>query len=112
MSLLFASDPEVISASAEFLKATAIECFVLSISYCFDGYFNGIEKTTLVMVRGVAAALLVRIPYAYYASTRPDSSLFQIGMATALAAIFMLIFCCIEYIVRNKQAIQRSDLNE
>ena len=101
LSLIFTKDPQVIAASSLFLKATAIECLVLSISYCFDGYFNGIEKTTLVMVRGVAAALLVRIPYAYYASTRPDSSLFQIGLATAFAAIFMLIFCCAEYIIRR-----------
>ena len=104
MSLLFTNDPRVITASSTFLKATAIECFVLSITYCFDGYFNGIGKTTLVMVRGVAAALLVRIPYAYYASTRSDSSLFQIGLSTAFAAIFMLVFCCIEYIIREHKS--------
>ena len=108
MSLIFTSDPQVIAASSLFLKATAIECFVLSISYCFDGYFNGIEKTTLVMVRGVAAALLVRIPYAYWASIRPDSSLFQIGLATAYAAVFMLIFCCVEYLVRRKKETEES----
>lgn len=103
LSLLFTSDPQVIEASSLFLKATAIECFVLSISYCFDGYFNGIEKTTLVMVRGVAAALLVRIPFAYYASLRTDTTLFQIGMSTAFAAMFMLVFCCVEYVIRGKK---------
>ncbi len=102
LSRLFIRDSEVIAASAEFLKATAIECFVLSISYCFDGYFNGIQKTTLVMLRGVSAALLVRIPYAYFISSRPDTNLFQIGLSTAFAAVFMLIFCCIEYIIREK----------
>ena len=101
MSLLFIEDPTVIAASAEFLRATAMECFVLSLAYCFDGYFNGLGKTGLVMARGVSAALLVRIPYAYFASTRPDPSLFQIGMSTALAAIFMLIFCLIEYAIRE-----------
>lgn len=89
MSMIFIQDTQVIAASSLFLKATAIECFFLSISYCFDGYFNGIKKTTLVMVRGVAAALLVRIPFAYYASISPDASLFQIGLATAYAALFM-----------------------
>ena len=103
LSLLFTNDPQVMEASSTFLKATAIECFVLSISYCFDGYFNGIEKTTLVMVRGIAAALLVRITYAYYVSIRQNSSLFHIGLATAFAAVFMLIFCCIEYFVRRKK---------
>ena len=100
LSLLFTGDPQVIAASAEFLRATAIECFVLSLSYCFDGYFNGLGKTALVMVRGVSAALLVRIPWAYFASIRPGSTLFQIGLSTAMAAVFMLLFCCIEYSVR------------
>lgn len=102
MSMIFIQDTQVIAASSLFLKATAIECFFLSISYCFDGYFNGIEKTTLVMVRGVAAALLVRIPFAYYASISPDASLFQIGLATAYAALFMLVFGCLEYFIRRK----------
>lgn len=101
MSMIFIQDTQVIAASSLFLKATAIECFFLSISYCFDGYFNGIEKTTFVMVRGVSAALLVRIPFAYYASISPNASLFQIGLATAYAALFMLVFCCIEYFVRR-----------
>ena len=104
MSLLFINDSQVIQASSEFLKATAIECFVLSISYCFDGYFNGLGKTSLVMVRGVLAALLVRIPWAYFMSLRPDSSLFSIGLSTALAAIFMLVFCIVEYFVREKRS--------
>ena len=103
MSALFIKDIFVINASAEFLKATAIECFVLSLAYCFDGYFNGQGKTGFVMTQGICAALLVRIPYAYFASKKATPSLFNIGMATALAAIFMLIVCSIYYIVTTKK---------
>ena len=103
MSLIFIKDQAVIDASAEFLKATSIECFILSISYCFDGYFNGIGKTTTVMIRGVLGALVVRIPLAYFISSSPNATLFQIGMSTAIAAIFMLIFCIIEYLTRSKK---------
>ena len=103
LSRLFISDAAVIAASGEFLKATALECFLLSLAYCFDGYFNGCGKTTLVMLRGILAALLVRIPYAYFASARPDASLFEIGLSTALAALFMLIFCLLEYFIREKR---------
>ena len=102
LSSLFIKDHSVIKASSEFLKATSIECFVLSISYCFDGYFNGRGKTTLVMVRGVTAALLCRIPFAYVMSLN-DSSLFNIGLSTAVAAIYMLVFCCIEYAISESK---------
>lgn len=93
LSRLFTGDAAVIAASAEFLKATALECFILSLAYCYDGYFNGIEKTTFVMVQGIIAALCVRIPYAYYASIQPTPSLFNIGLSTALAAAFMFVVC-------------------
>lgn len=103
LSYLFSKDTAVIAASAEFLKATAIECFLLSLAYCYNGYFNGIEKTGFVMIQGICAALFVRIPYAYFASMAPNPRLFQIGMATAWAAIFMLLVCTLYYIFQKKQ---------
>lgn len=98
LSQLFTQDAAVIAASAEFLKATALECFILSLAYCYDGYFNGIEKTTFVMVQGIIAALCVRIPYAYYASIQVAPSLFNIGLSTALAAAFMFVACSVYYL--------------
>lgn len=104
LSRLFIGDVAVIAASAEFLKATALECFILSMAYCYDGYFNGIEKTTFVMVQGIIAALCVRIPYAYYASIQPAPSLFNIGLSTALAAAFMFVVCSGYYAWHRKYA--------
>lgn len=104
LSRLFIGDVAVIAASAEFLKATALECFILSMAYCYDGYFNGIEKTTFVMVQGIIAALFVRIPYAYYASIQPAPSLFNIGLSTALAAAFMFVVCSGYYAWHRKHA--------
>ena len=103
LSRLFIEDGAVIAASAEFLKATALECFILSLAYCYDGYFNGIEKTTFVMVQGIIAALCVRIPYAYYASVQPAPSLFNIGLSTALAAAFMFVVCTGYYLIHRKR---------
>ncbi len=100
LSTLFIKGGEtaVLNASAEFLKATSIECFILSIAYCFTGYFNGVERTTFVMVQGLLSIFLVKIPYAWFASTRPEPSLFQIGMSTAWAAVFTLLLCVLYYI--------------
>ncbi|MBO5488159.1 MAG: MATE family efflux transporter, partial [Eubacterium sp.] len=91
LSRIFIKELPVINASAVFLKATAIECFILSIAYCFTGYYNGLGKTTFVMAQGLCAIFLVKIPYAWFASSRPEPSLFQIGMSTAYAAAFTLI---------------------
>lgn len=106
MSRLFINDPAVISAAAEFLRATAIECFILSIAYCFSGYFNGIEKTGFVMVEGVCASLLVRTPVAYFASIRPDPTLFGIGFSAPAAALFMLVLSALYYFFHGRKEAQ------
>ncbi|MFR8087092.1 MAG: MATE family efflux transporter [Lachnospirales bacterium] len=99
LSMIFVKDTAaadagaVIKASAEFLKATSIECFILSVAYCLTGYFNGLGKTTFVMIQGLCAIFLIKIPYAWFASQQPDPQLFQIGLSTAFAAVFTLIVC-------------------
>lgn len=111
LSYLFINDPEVIAASAVFLKATSIECFVLSLAYCFDGYFNGVERTAFVMIQGVSASLFVRIPYAFFASTRPDPDLFNIGMSSAWAAIFMMVVSTAYYVLLQKKQKKQNYTN-
>ncbi len=103
MARIFIDDPAVVAAAAEFLKATAIECFLLSITYCFTGYFNGVGKTSFVMVQGLCAVILVRIPYAVYASRRPEPTLLNIGMSMAFAALFMFMVCGGYYLLRSRK---------
>lgn len=98
LSSIFVQDQEVIKCAAEFLKATAIECFILSIAYCFTGYYNGLGKTTFVMAEGLIAIFLIRTPYAYFASRQPDPKLFQIGLSAVFAAAFTLVVCIVYYL--------------
>lgn len=114
LSTIFINDAtagrdSVIHSSAEFLKATSIECFVLSIAYCLTGYFNGTGKTTFVMLQGLAAIFLVKIPYAYIQSRKPEPGLFNIGLSTAYAALFTLGVCLIYYIFSSKRKTETSN---
>lgn len=109
LSMLFVSDAAesqaaVIRDSAEFLRATSIECFVLSIAYCLTGYFNGLGRTAFVMLQGLCAIFLVKIPYAYFASKKPDPQLFDIGLSTAYAAVFTLTVCLIYYLYSHRKS--------
>ncbi len=119
LSMIFIKDAAaadagaVIEASAKFLKATSIECFILSVAYCLTGYFNGLGKTTFVMIQGLCAIFLVKIPYAWFASRQPDPQLFQIGLSTAFAAIFTLIVCFIYFFLcagKSKAQEQKGEL--
>ncbi len=66
---------------------------MLSIAYCLTGYFNGLGKTAFVMLQGLCAIFLVKLPYAYFASQKSSPRLFDIGLSTAFAAIFTLAAC-------------------
>lgn len=112
ISMIFVSDAaeeqaSVIQSSADFLRATSIECFVLSVAYCLTGYFNGLGKTTFVMIQGLCTIFLVKIPYAYFASQRPNPQLFDIGLSTAFAALFTLAVCLIYYFYLHRRFFQK-----
>ena len=68
LSGIFAKDREVIMAAAEYLKAYAIDCMLVSFLFCFTGYFNGCSRTNFVMAQGIIGAFLVRIPVSYFMS--------------------------------------------
>lgn len=111
LSMIFIKDTAtadaaaVIAGSAEFLRATSIECFVLSIAYCLTGYFNGMGQTTFVMIQGLCAIFLVKIPYAWIASTQANPQLFQIGLSTAFAALFTLVVCLAYFFYQSRKSI-------
>ena len=99
LSWLFASSEEVVAVSARFLQATALECLILSVAYCLTGYFNGIGKSTFVMIQGLCANFLIKVPYAYFALHFMEDKLFQIGFANVYGALFILFICLIYYIM-------------
>lgn len=97
LSSIFTPDKEVIKASALFLKAIAIECFILSIAYCFTGYFIGIGRTKFVMIQGILAVFLIKLPYAYIETAKDNPSLFNIGFSTVVSASCILTACVLYY---------------
>ena len=93
MSGLFARDPEVIAAAAEYLKAYAIDCLLTSFLFCFIGYFNGTGNTVFVMLQGIIGAFGVRLPVSWIVSRQPSASLFHIGLATPASSVVQILLC-------------------
>ena len=62
LASIFSSDPKVIFAATDYLKAYAIDCLFTSIFFCYTGFYNGIGKTKFVMIQGILGAFLVRVP--------------------------------------------------
>lgn len=97
LSMIFTSEPTVIAKSADYLKGFSFDCIMVSVLFCFMGYFNGCGKTFFVMLQGLCGAFLVRIPCSIFFSMQPDASLFKMGLATPIASFASIILCFFYY---------------
>jgi len=90
---IFSKDPEVISAGWQYLRSYSIDCFLTSIFFCMNGYFNGCGNTRFVMAQSIIGAFCVRVPVSYFMSKIQPVSLFKIGLATPASSLLQVILC-------------------
>lgn len=95
LSSIFTNNAAVVAASADYLKAYAIDCLFTAFLFCFNGFYNGIQRTKFVMCQGIAGAFGVRVPVSYLMSRRVPVSLFRIGLATPCSTLLQITLCFI-----------------
>ena len=98
LSALFARDGAVIAASAEYLKAYAIDTLLTSFLFCFIGYFNGTGATVFVMLQGIIGAFGVRLPVSWFVSRQRWATLFHIGLATPASSLVQIVLCGLYFV--------------
>ena len=104
-----AGKADVVAASADYLKAYAIDCLLTSFLFCFNGYFNGLGRTRFVMTQSIAGAFGVRIPVSYLMSKEVPVSLFHVGLATPCSTLVQ-IFLCFAYFFALKRKNSGEDV--
>ena len=111
LSRIFARDEDVILASAQYLKAYALDCLLTSFLFCFVGFFNGMELTRFVMVQGLVGAFLVRVPVSFLMSRWQPVSLFRVGLATPCSSLVQILLCfgCMVYV--KKRMLSAADVD-
>ncbi|MGN0268028.1 MAG: MATE family efflux transporter, partial [Lachnospiraceae bacterium] len=100
---IFTQDQAVIAAAHSYLKAYAIDCFIISSVFCFIGYYNGCGNTLFVMLQGIIGAFCVRIPVVIFMSGLPNVTLFMIGLGTPASSLAQLIMCLIMFALVKKK---------
>ena len=93
---IFSSDPEVVAAGLDYLQAYGIDCLLTFFLFCFIGFYNGLGRTGFVMLQGIAAAFLIRIPVAYI-MCRMTGRIFYIGLGNPCSTVFQIIHCFIYF---------------
>ena len=102
---VFSRDREVVLAAADYLRAYAIDCLLVSFMFCMTGFFNGCGRTAFVMFQGIAGAFGVRIPVSYLMSHLVPVSLFKIGLATPASTLLQILLCGIYLKVLNRDPL-------
>lgn len=103
MAAIFSKDARVIDAAWLYLKAYSIDTIMVSFLFCFIGYFNGCGKTFFTMVQGVFTSFAIRIPFAYFVSRVPGSTIFHIGIATPMSSFVRVMMCVVYYTLLRKK---------
>lgn len=100
---IFTNDAAVALAGWEYLKAYAIDCMLTPVFFCFIGYYNGINKTTFVMLQGIISAFFVRIPVSWIMSRQVPVSVFRIGLATPASSSLQIVMCLVYFVYLQKR---------
>ena len=94
----------MIAAAASYFRGSSFEHLLTPSVFCFLGYFNGSERTTFVMIQGLASAFLVRVPLSYLLSTLPGAGMFTIALAVPASALVNLLACLLYDLHLRRQA--------
>lgn len=101
---LFTEDAAYIAQAADYLKGFAPEAILTCIVFSFIGFFNGHGKSLPVMIQGISASFLVRVPLSYIFSIQEGATLFTIGLAVPAASVYGIIFFTICYVMYLKKS--------
>ena len=102
---MFSDDAEVIAAGYDYLKAYGVDCLLTCFLFCFIGFYNGLGYTGFVMLQGISAAFLIRIPFAWM-MCRLTGRLFYIGLGIPCSTVFQILLCFafFAYIKKNRSS--------
>lgn len=103
LSACFTTDADVIIKAFDYLKGFAPEALVTAVLFSMVGYFNGRNQTVWVMIQGLIQTLLVRLPFAYFMSIKPNASLTSIGLAAPISTTVGIILNIGFYIYLSKK---------
>lgn len=105
--MVFTSNEAYILRAAEYLKGFSFEAILTCVVFSYIGYFNGHSMSMPVMLQGITASFLVRVPLSYLFSMREGASLFDIGLAVPIASAYGIVFFTICFIWHIRKELSK-----
>lgn len=100
---IYAKDPLVIASAAQYLRTYSIDCALVGITFCINGFLSGSDRSMIVFIHNVTAIFLVRIPAAYILSAASADSLTPMGLSSPLGSLCSIVIVAIYLIIHHKR---------
>lgn len=106
-----ADGAEVVRLGGQYLRGYVWDSFFASLQFSFSGYFCAIGRSGLSFLHNALSIVCIRIPGAYLTSKRFASTLFPMGLASAMGSLFSDVVCLIMFalLARNAKRKARSE---
>lgn len=92
---IFTKDYNVAAAAGDYLRTYSIDCILVGITFCVNGYLCGIEKSIVTFVHNTISIFFVRIPVAYFMSVAFPDSLMPMGLASPAGSVVSIMILSI-----------------
>lgn len=102
MTRIFAKDMNVVIEASEYLRTYSIDCILVGVTFCINGYLCGIGKSIITFFHNTISIFLVRIPTAFILSRMFKDSLLPMGLASPIGSIASIIILCIYWLWQKK----------
>lgn len=96
-------EPDVIRLGAQYLRAYVLDCIFAGIHFCFSGYFCACEKPALSFVHNITSIVLVRIPFAWFASIHWPETLYPMGLGAPIGSALSAGMCVCFFLRLKRQ---------
>ena len=86
----FTPDKQVVDAGVDYMTFCKYEYIICAISFCINGYINGMGHTRYTMMLNIVSSIVVRLPLVYLFSLVEGATLYHIGIALPIASLVQL----------------------
>lgn len=88
---LFTPDRLVVDAGVEYMVFCKYEYIICAVSFCINGFINGMGHTRYTMMLNIVSSIVVRLPLVYLFSSIEGATLWHIGIALPIASFVQLL---------------------
>ena len=95
MLRLFGSDPEMLNAGAEYLRAFAWDFLIIPFVFCINGFLIGGGHTMFTLITGALCSVILRVPACYFFGITLGWGIRGIGYGVPTASAGVLLITII-----------------